>query len=721
MKIEIFLLLTCLCFCFPLFGQSEELKTSEKDFEIIKQNMRTYLLREFHKSKDEDIKKYLREMNEDGSFKDVDYKSKRRASWPTTIHTNRLQEMAIAFNSPKSLFYQRPRTKETILLAGDFWVKKNLKCPNWYPNIITVPRSMSYTMLLMEDQLSKEQFDSWIKIARRGTAETSGSNLAERAAIQILTACLEKNMEKIEDAVNKVSADTKIHESQGIQSDMSYHYHGTQYYSGGYGMVHARMFGKLLFILKGTRFQLPDEKIQLIQDYILGGERWIFYKNKVDYGAIGRGISRIDQSPNYFVFTVPYIGMIADVRKFRYREVQEFYDHLRKQEPVISGNKHFWKSDVMIHRRNNYYTSVRMYSKNVANAEVCNEEGKITKHLADGMTLIMIHGDEYKQIFPVWDWKRIPGITVKYSHDPLPHNPRISIDSTFVGGVSDGEEGAAVFDFNREGLSVKKAWFYFDDQFICLGSDINYTTDTQILTSINQCLLNGDVLWNNGTKTKKMQKGLCDMKDALWLYHDRIGYFFPEKSNDKINRKIILKNDEQTGNWNLINGNLSDEEIKTDVFNLWIDHGSKQREFENSSYSYIVIPDTSPEKMGKYKGNNHIRILENSGKIQSVQDTRTNLATAVFHQPGSLEISRNLRLSVNSKCLVLIRDEGNAFKIAAANPEPMDSPLIIELNIPLKGENCEWDESAKITKIQFDLPTGDYTGKSVVITASSRK
>ncbi|MBN1903259.1 hypothetical protein JW926_18210 [Candidatus Sumerlaeota bacterium] len=715
MKPHIFFIIISMFLRSSIFSQSEDEETKDADIHIIKQNMKEFVLREISSSIDDAIAKYFTKIKEDGSWEDVDYKTKRRANWPTTLHTYRMRQMATAFNFSRSRFYKNPDIRDTILRAGDFWAVKDLQCPNWYPNIITVPRDISMTMILMEDHLSRNRFDSWIKIAQRGTAETSGANLAERAIIQILTGCLEKNIEKIEDAVNKVSSDTKIKESIEIQSDMSYHYHGTQYYAGGYGLVHARMFGKLLFILEGTRFQLPDDKIQLIQDYVLDGERWIFYKNMVDYSAMGRGISRIGQSLEISTGAVPYIGMIAEIPKFRYRELRDFYDRLQNHKPIISGNKHFWKSDIMIHRRDNYYASVRMYSKDVANAEVCNDEGKMAKHLADGVTFFMNHANEYESVFPVWDWRRLPGITVKYSQEPLPNNPRIKIGSTFVGGVSDGSCGAAVFDFNREGLSAKKAWFFFDDEFVCLGSDINCASETLLLTSINQCNLNGDVFLNDGNKTMKKEKGVHDVKDALWIYHDRIGYFFPEKSSDKLNRKIILRNDEQTGNWNRINGNLSDNEINSDVFSLWIDHGSKKSDFENSRYSYVVIPDTTPEKMELYKTNNPIRILDNSERIQAVQNASNNLTLAIFHQPASLPISNDVRVSVNGKCLIMIRMEGESCIIAASNPEPMESPLIIDINIPLTGENCRWDEKSKTTKIRFDLPTGDYTGKNVIL------
>ena len=38
------------------------------------------------------------------------------------------------------------------------------------------------------------------------------------------------------------------------------------------------------------------------------------------------------------------------------------------------------------------------------NTELVNDEGKKSHHLADGFTLLYRRGDEYADIFPVWDW-----------------------------------------------------------------------------------------------------------------------------------------------------------------------------------------------------------------------------------------------------------------------------------------------------------------------------
>ena len=74
----------------------------------------------------------------------------------------------------------------------------------------------------------------------------------------------------------------------------------------------------------------------------------------------------------------------------------------------------------------------------------------------------------------------IPGTTVVHKPGP-PHWDEIVKKGrkAFVGGLTDGEYGAAVFDFEspRDPLKARKSWFFFDDEYVCLGSGITSKAD----------------------------------------------------------------------------------------------------------------------------------------------------------------------------------------------------------------------------------------------------
>lgn len=158
-------------------------------------------------------------------------------------------------------------------------------------------------------------------------------------------------------------------------------------------------------------------------------------------------------------------------------------------------------------------------------------------------------------------------------------------------GVSDDQYGLAVFDFVRDGLRAHNAWFFFDKEYVCLGSHIKCTSANQVMTTVNQCYLNGDVTTFYGTSGKRLSKGEHELKAPTAVYHDNVAYIFPEDAN------ILIKNNAQEGSWNLISKSRSNEKISHDVFTLCVDHGVKPT---NATYFYVVCPAMSVQQARVY-------------------------------------------------------------------------------------------------------------------------
>jgi hypothetical protein len=119
-----------------------------------------------------------------------------------------------------------------------------------------------------------------------------------------------------------------------------------------------------------------------------------------------------------------------------------------------------------------------------------NTENLYGYYLPFGLTYIYRRGDEYKDIFPVWDWARLPGVTSP--HHAFSSSGRSSQQTSFVGGVSDGTYGVSTMDLDVKDTQAKKSWFWFDREWIALGTGIQSTNEHPIVTGINQTLLKGE-------------------------------------------------------------------------------------------------------------------------------------------------------------------------------------------------------------------------------------
>jgi chondroitin AC lyase len=276
--------------------------------------------------------------------------------------------------------------------------------------------------------------------------------------------------------------------------------------------------------------------------------------------------------------------------------------------------------------------------------------------------------------------------------------------TTFAGGVSDGTYGCAAYDFKDGDLRARKSWFYFDREFVCLGAGITCPTDNPILTSINQCLMNGDVVVCDGDGVRAIEKGDRDIVGLRWAHHDGVGYVFPG------GQAVHVKNEVQTGDWHDINTYEPPGEVSEDVFSLWLDHGAKP---SGATYGYIVVPGIDADTMESYAAND-IVVLSNAPQLQAARHRGLKIIGAAFYEPGVLNMDNGHTMAVDKPCLVLVREMGSEIELAVSNPdnEPLD--LSVEISVQLTGDGCVWDPDKGATNIRVALPGGEMAGGSVI-------
>lgn len=158
--------------------------------------------------------------------------------------------------------------------------------------------------------------------------------------------------------------------------------------------------------------------------------------------------------------------------------------------------------------------------------------------MADGAVYTYIRGDEYHNIFPFWNWRRIPGITTYESNAPIPtdNGPNSRNKTNFTGGVTNGKQGITAMHLNRNGLSANKVWIFTNEFILCLGSDIHADSTATLITSIDQRFKNGEI-WTEGNRRYfhdntgyiLLQDELClalaEKKKGQW--HDFMGMYAP--------------------------------------------------------------------------------------------------------------------------------------------------------------------------------------------------
>ena len=196
--------------------------------------------------------------------------------------------------------------------------------------------------------------------------------------------------------------------------------------------------------------------LDILSGYLLDGQQWLVRGPTFDPSACGREIVRRHAcSSGGLAGAARHLAMLDLPRR---EELERFAARLDGRGEPLEGHKHFWRSDLTVHHRPDLYVSVRVTSPRLVQSELVNSENLLGRHLADGVAYLMRRGDEYRNIFGVWDWKRLPGITVELDGQPPTLRNGQRGENAFAGGVSDGRIGVTAMDFRRGSLQARKAW-----------------------------------------------------------------------------------------------------------------------------------------------------------------------------------------------------------------------------------------------------------------------
>jgi chondroitin AC lyase len=657
----------------------------------------------------------------DGKWPGIDYVDVTRIGFQHTQHLNNMVTLCRAYKKEGSQLKGDPRLKKVIDISLNFWLANDFICDNWWNNQIGTPDQFVKILLILDDDLTDDQRTRSVAIAYRANLSASGARPSgdriKIAGILAKNALFQRNDSLFDSTIKVIAGEIKFSTGPGLQYDYSFHHRTDRVTSTlSYGMGYADAFAEWAALVSGTRYAFPERALKLLVDYYIDGIcQTMVYGKYPDPGAENRSVSRVGSLRPIGSSTPERLAAASSYRKDELEKIIR----IRKGEikPDLTGSWFFWDSEYYSVQRPGYFTSVRMFSSRNHNMEMpYNSEGLMNHHYADGSNFISRTGDEYYDIYPVFDWQKIPGTTI-VQKPSLPSENEIQKKglTEFVGGVTDGSYGAAVFDFKslHDPLTAKKAWFFFEKEYVCLGTGITSSSEFPVSTTINQCLLHGEVTVMSENKKAVVQKGDHKINNVKWIVHDSVGYLFPEPVN------LNLLNNTIKGSWYKINhqSDSPKEEISKEVFKLWIDHGNRP---VIDKYQYIVIPLTNTKEFENYAKGNEIKILSNIPDIQAVMHSGLGICQIVFYKAGEIQVTSDLRIGAETPGIVMVRfKNGTLSSVSVSDPSRKLGTMHLTASYKFEkhGENFSsvWDKLKSISNISIVLPADVYAGKSVTI------
>jgi chondroitin AC lyase len=356
----------------------------------------------------------------------------------------------------------------------------------------------------------------------------------------------------------------------------------------------------LMMACRGTPWAVPEAKLAIVRRYLLDGLQWAAYRGAFDINSNGR-LFQANKAKR-----VDCLAIMERMRQIDPNAAHHYEDFIKRNTPPYSGqldgSRYFWRSAYLVHRQDNFYATIKFSSKRTLGAESFGGNNRSGYHLGDGVTLFYRTGNEYEEIFPVWDWRKLPGTTC--AQGKLSEFRETRVDTDGAGGLTDGSEGLAALLFDRDGVKAKKAWFVSGQTVVALGAEIAGKSNDGIVTTIDQCLLRHKPVAFLGASEQQLEPGMFALEGVDRVEHNALRYEFPDRATT-----LGIKTGPVVGNWRIVSNISSSpkEDVTRPTMTLVINHG---REVRDGVYAYIVSGD--PDGSGA-------TVLKNDGRVQAVR------------------------------------------------------------------------------------------------------
>ncbi|WP_127586801.1 polysaccharide lyase family 8 super-sandwich domain-containing protein [Paenibacillus koleovorans] len=671
-------------------------------------------------------------MNSSGGFTDYSYTAIPTSSIVTaTNHYNRLLQMASAFRMQGGTYYMNATLKNKIELGFQYmqsWIYNGApKVGGWFEWEYGMTRKMGPALVLMQGYISNSIMTHQISALNYALTDHlhgydvevqgAGTNDIWTTTAHTFYAALTGNTTRMQDIYDficdRIVPDETLAlkelyppETHGqaykyyefIKPDYSYHAHANILYTGGYGDSFARDAVKLQMFLKNTAYSMTARSIATIVDYMLEGYNWMLNDRNIDMSASGRELSLKTFSASFGFYgtlaliSLPGVPRYNELIAMAKRLFTEFsdsplvfndYDHFPGSvntvlnssvpEQVLTGHKHFQYSDFTVHRDADFYASVKMVSRRTKSGENTSNQGKKFYNVSDGVFYLMYDGNEYWKgnVRAAMNWDRLPGTTVEVFNRGI-NDSRFSEygEKNFTGGAYGDTYGVSAFDHGAQGsvLEAKKSYFFFDDEIVFLGSNINTPSGNTTETIVTQWPLSASSvpLYVNGTNVSSSMGWSSTLSGTTWASSDNTGYYFPGGQTIKANRLT------QSGAWSDLRDGQNSTPVTQDFLTLYYDHGANA---SNQSYSYAVVPNVTNAQMASYAGSSPYSVLAQTSTVHAVKDASTNAVGAVFWAASNVDI-----VTVNQPSIVYYRENGGNFELSLNNPEHTTKTITVTVN-----------------------------------------
>lgn len=549
---------------------------------------------------------------------------------------------------------------------------------NWWYNQIAIPRLIGIACLLYHSELSSNQLKKAITFLNLSQIKMTGQNKVWLANNVLMKFLLENNYNEAKAARDTIAKELEIqYNGEGIQSDWSFQQHYAQLQTGNYGLAYASTIGSLALIFNKTPFAFNKKQIDILYSLLSNGFQWSIWKGYMDISSLGRQLYKDSQlrKADYLFNILNELQNLSGSFRSLYTTFKTNNNKTSNTlaNPLV-GYKFYWKSDYSIMRCPTWMATLKMSSNRVIGTETMTNDNLQGYYLGDGATYIYKDGTEYYNIFPCWDWRKIPGVTAYNSPKSVPllknaYYPRNT--GTFVGGIAGGNMGFNVMEINRDKLYAHKCWLFTSQYIACMGSGITSDSLLDVTTAIEQSILKGKVQIYYKNKWQELKDSMNFSNSDVRFLHNGIGYVVLCRNRSVCNIQHT------TGKWGTVTKASENAAPETkNIFKLYIDHGIHP---QNAKYLYFILPDATKESLFQFDSNK-VKVLKNDSDGQVIYDTNYNTYWIAAFKQQNILLQSNITIETLSPAILNLQIKGKNLKITCSDSTQKKRAISIKIN-----------------------------------------
>ncbi|OSP22140.1 polysaccharide lyase 8 family protein [Staphylococcus agnetis] len=619
------------------------------------------------------------------------------------------------------------------------------KAINWWDYEIGAPKSLTNTLILMDDRFTREEKKTYTApiqkyvpksdeiLASVGKPEkATGGNLVDITKVKLLESIINEDDSKMKSAIDSFkNVFTYVQESatrkarNGFYKDGSYIDHQDVPYTGAYGVVLLEGISQMLQVVNATSFNLNETQMKTLDHWIDDAFMPMVHKGELLDFVRGRAISREHETSHSTSTTVmkallristatqdqnvkakyqQYVktSVLSD-KSYNQNDQLKSYADIQMMKKLINDTSIHIKNKpqqikiydemkrVVYHNSNlNYTFGLSLTSDKVSRYESINNENLKGWHTGAGMSYL--YNDDVthyrNHYWPTVNMTHLAGTTTLGDE---PSGDKKS-KKTFVGGTSLGDKYASIgmdFENQQQTLSAKKSWFILDDKIVFVGSGIN---NKAAQTTIENRKADGYTLFKNG---QPLDKAINEETNSIFLkakdQQNNIGYHFikPTKLNvDKVERK---------GKWQDINKSQSSKEVKQNYYEVMQSHTGS-----NDQYAYVLYPGIDQTHFNQK--HNDVSIIKQENQLHVVKDNVNNVWGIVNYnnETKTFEIE-GTKIQIKAKGMYIIKKkDDHSFEGTYRNPELYKNVLDIQSIIKIEDYNTVNKSNSDVV-IRFEL------------------